>query len=563
MQDRTYLKQKYRKISVALISNLLILGAMVAFMRPSFETNDDIVFAELGSGLRGVKDAHLVFQNYGLGMIYRLLYGVTGRLPWYTIVQYMILFAAFTVVTYVLISRLGEISGLCLFVILACGFGYEGYIHLQFTKTAGIAAAAAVFLLLYLLEQEKYSWWGIAGGILLAVIAYMYREDQFWASCGLMAGAGLLFLFDLRKYRNKKLRRLGICVLTFGVLLLSVFGVDRWDSSKYRSAEWEEYQEFNQLRSELLDYGFPDYDSNQEIYEELGISREAYELYKSWNFNDTEKFDTEVMKKLVDLKQKRPLTIRTVTAFLRRFPSDLLSMPMFYFFAVFAVLWLLCGKKDVCSVISVLAECLLLVVVYFYLYYQGRYMVNRVDVGLWFSACLVMLWIFSSGEVRHMNTKVSVLLCMICVVLGQFMMYKDWRLATSSIPEARVSQRAVLETIGTDKEHTYLAKSGMLSEIVCYGPFDRMPENLLDNVYWFGGWECRTPGYTRAMEVHGIINPYRDVVNNENIYLVDDNIDLTLKYIRQYYAENAQAVFVKTIGNVDVYQITDDSVKKE
>lgn len=563
MQDRTYLKQKYRKISVALISNLLILGVMVAFMRPSFETNDDIVFAELGSGLRGVKDAHLVFQNYGLGMIYRLLYGVTGRLPWYTIVQYMILFAAFTVVTYVLISRLGEISGLCLFVILACGFGYEGYIHLQFTKTAGIAAAAAVFLLLYLLEQEKYSWWGIAGGILLAVIAYMYREDQFWASCGLMAGAGLLFLFDLRKYRNKKLRRLGICVLTFGVLLLSVFGVDRWDSSKYRSAEWKEYQEFNQLRSELLDYGFPDYDSNQKIYEELGISREAYELYKSWNFNDTEKFDTEVMKKLVDLKQKRPLTIRTVTAFIRRFPSDLLRMPMFYFFAVFALLWILCGKKDVCSVISVLAECLLLVAVYFYLYYQGRYMVNRVDVGLWFSACLVMLWIFSSGEVRHMNTKVSVLLCMICVALGQFMMYTDWRLATSSIPEARVSQRAVLETIGTDKEHTYLAKSGMLSEIVCYGPFDRMPENLLDNVYWFGGWECRTPGYTRAMEVHGIINPYRDVVNNENVYLVDDNIDLTLKYIRQYYAENAEAVFVKTIGNVDVYQITDDSVKKE
>lgn len=563
MQDRTYLKQKYRKISVALISNLLILGAMAAFMRLSFETNDDIVFAELGSGLRGVKDAHLVFQNYGLGMIYRLLYGVTGRLPWYTIVQYMILFAAFTVVTYVLISRLGEISGLCLFVILACGFGYEGYIHLQFTKTAGIAAAAAVFLLLYLLEQEKYSWWGIAGGILLAVIAYMYREDQFWASCGLMAGAGLLFLFDLRKYRNKKLRRLEICVLTFGVLLLSVFGVDRWDSSKYRSAEWKEYQEFNQLRSELLDYGFPDYDSNQEIYEELGISREAYELYKSWNFNDTEKFDTEVMKKLVDLKQKRPLTIRTVTAFLRRFPSDLLRMPMFYFFAVFAVLWRLCGKKDVFSIISVLAECLLLVAVYFYLYYQGRYMVNRVDVGLWFSACLVMLWIFSSGEVRYMNTKVSVLLCMICVVLGQFMMYKDWRLATSSIPEARVSQRAVLETIGTDKEHTYLAKSGMLSEIVCYGPFDRMPENLLDNVYWFGGWECRTPGYTRAMEVRGIINPYRDVVNNENVYLVDDNIDLTLKYIRQYYAENAEAVFVKTIGNVDVYQITDDSVKKE
>ena len=49
------LKQKCRKISAALAANLLVLFTMVLFMRPSFETNDDIVFAELGSGLRGVK----------------------------------------------------------------------------------------------------------------------------------------------------------------------------------------------------------------------------------------------------------------------------------------------------------------------------------------------------------------------------------------------------------------------------------------------------------------------------------------------------------------------------
>lgn len=63
------LKQKCKEISMALAANLLVLFAMVLVMRPSFETNDDIVFAELGSGLRGVKDAHLVFQNYGLGVI--------------------------------------------------------------------------------------------------------------------------------------------------------------------------------------------------------------------------------------------------------------------------------------------------------------------------------------------------------------------------------------------------------------------------------------------------------------------------------------------------------------
>lgn len=559
MQKWTYLKQKCRKISPAVTANLLVLLAMLLIMRPSFETNDDIVFAELGSGLRGVKDAHLVFQNYGLGVIYRFLYSVTGRLPWYTIFQYAVLFVAFTAVTYVLMNRLEGISGLCLPLILVCGFGYEGYIHLQFTKTAGIAAAAAVFLLLHVQDREKWSWAEVIAGICLGVMAYMYRTDQFWASCGLMAGAGLFFLFSLRKYKGRKLRRLGICILTFGIFLVCVAGVDRWDASKYQSPEWKEYQEFNQLRSRLLDYGFPDFDSNQETYKELGISREAYELYRSWNFNDTEKFNTEVMKKLVDMKQKRPLTAGTVTAFLKRYPSDLLKMPMFYLFAVFVLVWLIWGRKDVFAVLSVLAECLMLMAVYFYLYYQGRYMVNRVDVGLWFSACLVMLWILSAQKLQRMDGKASVVLCVLCVAAGQFQMYKDWRITTSTIPEARVSQRAVLETIGTDKEHTYLAKSGMLSEIVCYGPFDRMPENLLDNVCWFGGWECRTPGYTEAMKAHGITNPYRDVINNDRVYLVDDNIDLTLKYIREYYDPNAQAVFVKTIGNVDVYQIRDES----
>ena len=182
-------------------------------------------------------------------------------------------------------------------------------------------------------------------------------------------------------------------------------------------------------------------------------------------------------------------------------------------------------------------------------------MVNRVDVGLWFSGCLSVLWILSAERLRWLEGRRGILLATAGVLFCQILWYSDWRINTSTIPEARIAQRAVLETIGTDKEHIYLAKSGTLSEIVCYGPFDRMPETLLDNVYWFGGWECRTPEYTRAMAEDGIRNPYRDVINNNRIYLADDDIDLTLKYIQEYYEPSAQAVFVKTVGNVNLYQI--------
>ncbi len=54
----------------ALGVNLMAMLAMTLVMRPSFETNDDIVFAEFGSGLRGVKTPRLVFQNYILGLVY-------------------------------------------------------------------------------------------------------------------------------------------------------------------------------------------------------------------------------------------------------------------------------------------------------------------------------------------------------------------------------------------------------------------------------------------------------------------------------------------------------------
>lgn len=563
----------------ALGVNLMAMLAMTLIMRPSFETNDDIVFAEFGSGLRGVKTPRLVFQNYILGLVYRILYQITGRLPWYTIVQYAVLVAAFSAVTYVFMNRLKGYWGLYLSFIFLWVFGYESYIHIQFTKTAGIAAASAVLLLFHVVTSEKLCVWEAAAGILLGLTGFMYREDQFFASSALMAGIGIYFVLTLKKcFPKKEWKRFGLCAGIFGLLILSVFAADGTDSLMYRDPQWQEYQKFNNLRSELLDYGFPDYESNQTLYQELGISREAYELYRTWNFNDPDKFTTEVMEKLAEQKPEKRLSGKVLHSFVKRFPGDVLQQKAFWIVLLLFVLWLFFGKKGYAAWIGIAGELLMLGGLNFYLYFQGRYLVNRVDVGLWFSVCLTMAWILgdtvkecekikelSNGKEAALSVLVispekfsgrwGLVLCMTALLISQSFWYDDWRITTREIPKARVSQRAVLETIGTDKEHVYLAKSGTVSEIVCYGPFDPMPENLLDNLYWFSGWECRTPGIVKEMQEHGIINPYKDMIGNKKVYLIDDNIQLTLDYIRQNYDQNAEAVFVKTLGNVDLYQI--------
>lgn len=563
----------------ALGVNLMAMLAMTLVMRPSFETNDDIVFAEFGSGLRGVKTPRLVFQNYILGLVYRLLYQVTGRLPWYTIVQYAVLVAAFSAVTYVFMNRLKGYWGLYLSFILLWVFGYESYIHIQFTKTAGIAAAAAVLLLFHVITSEKFCVWETVAGFLLGLTGFMYREDQFFASSALMAGVGIYFIFTLKKrFPGKEWKRFGLCAGIFGMLLLAVFAVDCTDRLMYKNPQWQEYQRFNNLRSELLDYGFPDYESNQTLYQELGISREAYELYRTWNFNDPDKFTTEVMEKLAEQKPEKILSGKVIHSFVKRFPGDVLQQKAFWIVLLLFVLWLFFGKKGYAAWFGLAGELCMLGGLNFYLYFQGRYLVNRVDVGLWFSVCLTMAWLLadsvkerekakerSKGKVGALSVstvsmeKISgrwgLVLCAAVLLIAQSFWYDDWRLTTREIPKARVSQRAVLETIGTDKEHVYLAKSGTVSEIVCYGPFDPMPENLLDNLYWLSGWECRTPGIVKEMREHGITNPYKDMIGNKKVYLIDDNIQLTLDYIRQNYDKNAEAVFVKTLGNVDLYQI--------
>ena len=45
------------------------------------------------------------------------------------------------------------------------------------------------------------------------------------------------------------------------------------------------------------------------------------------------------------------------------------------------------------------------------------------------------------------------------------------------------------------------------------------------------------------------------MIGNERVYLIDDDIELTMNYVRKYYDPGAEAVCVKTLGDVNLYQL--------
>ena len=169
-------KNKRSVFGAAVGLNLLAMAVIVLVMRPSFETNDDIVFAEFGSGLRGGERRASGFSELYPGADLPFSVSGDGKAAVVYIFQYAALdCAAFSAVAYVLINKMEGWAGLWLSLVLLCCFGYEACIRIQFTKTGGIAAAAAVFLLFYVILQEKFHIWEFLWGIGLGLLGFMYR----------------------------------------------------------------------------------------------------------------------------------------------------------------------------------------------------------------------------------------------------------------------------------------------------------------------------------------------------------------------------------------------------
>lgn len=502
-------EKKQKKIWAEICFNAVLLICLLLIFNPVFETNDDLELCNIVNGMKGVYDAHMVYSNYVLGLILSMLYRIKQSIPWYTLFQYGVLFVSFAAITHVLWEKS---KGICFALFSSAGivyFSWEGYIQLQYTKTAGIASVAGVVLIFYALREERTGKWPVILGFALSAMGFMYRRWQFVAELPLMAGIGVSELLRMRHLEKPLCReRVLAYVKTFGALMLMVGVLYGADYCAYQSEEWQEYLEYNRVRTILFDYGFPQYENYEEQYQELDLDRNAYELMRSWNHMDPEKFGIPVMEKLIALKE-RP---RIDAAFFAGFAEDVLKKFPGVAACVCAILmlvyWLLFGKHNLADLLSVLYELAVVMMLYIYLYYQGRYLVNRVDVGIWLAVLVTAGWNFVPKTGRA------------------------GKISMTGLP------------------------IGALSFSRCYGVFDTPPFGIGENIAYFGGWSAHMPVYLDTLKRFGISNPFKDVIGNENAWVIgDEYFGSTMAYIETYYDGDVQAEPVAQYGYFTVYYL--------
>ena len=479
-----------------------------------------------------------------------------------------------------------ETERLWMVVVFAAAFSFEGYIRIQFTKTAGIACAAGGILLIYALSQKKTAWMYYTAGLVLMMTGSMYRYNQFQCELAMFLGLALYLFLTLMSVHDKgengvqaadgpddidiipdkkaAMRRLALCVFTAGLVLLLGTGLRQIHKMAYSSEEWQEYQEYNLARARLQDYGMPDYDKYEEEYNALGLDRTAYRLFKKWTNADSEKITTEVMQNLLTLQKPTDVFSRKfVNKYFKTILPGILRINTFWVFAAFVLVWLVEGKKGKKEYLCLLLEILLVMLMYFYFLYLGRFLRNRVDVGIWMIMAMTVMWMIGGKKSRIPRAA-----CMVFMIAGiaatAFLSRTFLRVNQQATMASFEKRRAVVEAIHEDKDHLYLAKTNTITLAMAYGVWDVIPFGIFENMYSLGGWGVNTPVNQTLLEKWGVENPMRDMIDNDKIYLVDKDIELTERYLQIWYNEKARAVRIKNkkLSPFKVWQIRTDADKE-
>ena len=546
--------------------NALFLVFALILMPPAFEANDDLTLAAFADGQMSVKCTYIPYINYVLALMLNGIYRVLGEgVTWHTVGQYILLFMSFTAVSYVLFRRLRKWQAALIGLVMLLFYGVDCYMIISYTKTAGVCAVGGMALLFFSREdigrRERLACTAL--GIALCLFGFGLRMMEFLPCMAIMAVLGLRWLYSLLFHGKELSAKEKLCafwryVRPFLLMLLLACVLFAVDKLAWSQGRWAEYSRFDAVRVAYSDYGRPEYEDMSGEYDALGVSETSVRLLYEGNYFDPDVFDAELMSAITEARESH-FPPRSPGECLGKFLDD--CIPGFftelhvYAFLLIMVLWLCAGEHDLRGWLTLAGVCGLFGLFYLYLIYRGRYLVDRVDVSLFFAMFAALSWTIRPERLEKEKT-LSALVLIVALFFSFYLNRGSFRSAER--PDLS-SEREAVELLLSDTEHVYLAKLDTVNDTL-YPPFTPAPAGYWDRIVLLGGWDCNHPAIMDILANYGISNPYRDLVGNEHAYIIEDNIDLTLAHIHEFYDADASAELVQPLSSLtglSIYRILD------
>lgn len=546
-------KSKKIDLLLAFAINILFLLIYLYCFVPIQESNDDLAMSFLVEGAYGTHSEYMIFENILWG---KFLVGMNKLIPtvkWYNVMSYVMIFTAFTEMSYAFLRMHGRKIGLAISAILLLFAGHHTYIMFQFSRVTAIGTIGGMMMLFYALDHAKEKIEQricvIAGG-LLTIWASMMRFEMFALCVALVGGALALYrLYVILREKSEDMKKQILTYLAvFGTVGAISIGLYVVNYVAYQSDQtWSEYTEYNKLRADLWDKGFPDYGQNEALYQSLGITYSDFIYYLNWEM-DEEVLSLDTLRTLVAAKTPRE---HSMSHFLSMFPKDFVPLTVFILFLVVGFVAMATNKRNIFFVVfefgAVMAAELLF-------YYMDRYGFPRVDSGMWIAATVVVLYGMAGdfdGIKGHAGRWALAAVGAACVL------NTAWLQDFNHIQLGKVgSTRAAFQEITADKDHLYVMLTTAPSVFYAYNFWEPCGVGDLSNVYNTFGWEYNVGVKHDILESYGVTNVYRDCIDNENVYFIGGSNSVLLEqYIRENYNSEAKFYIVGEYMNCYVWSI--------
>ncbi len=281
-----------------LLRDLFFLLLLIAFyavellvIKPVDGINDDWgMYSILSGAYTGTPDAHVMFFLYPLSWLLAKLYTLQSGIPWYGLfqhgVQILSLFAVYRRSLRIIQKRRPAIAfpvpALALFLFLFFLVDLNVLSEAQYTTTAGVAAAAALFCFITARVNQSNRGFFLDNipTFFFAWISFSMRQNIFYL---MLPMAGMLWLAKWIIGCRNGCRNASGKLLGFALILLLGMGL-LWgaDAIAYSPSEWADFRKINHYRERVGDfYTWPEYEECPEALEALGLDEEAYMYRKS------------------------------------------------------------------------------------------------------------------------------------------------------------------------------------------------------------------------------------------------------------------------------------------
>ena len=563
---RAWNEREWPRILAAFAINLLFLLLMLTAFAPMWETNDDLLMSKFVDGQLSRKTAYIPYINFLLGLLLKLLYTVFGNhFNWYSACQYLALLLGFTAITWSLLRRFKLLPALVMTAVLLGAFAADCYLSMNFSKAGAVGTVGGMSLLLTAARRRGKPQRRLRVlGVLLALVGMLWRWEEF-GLCALLTAAVCVrdLLGDLSESRTlapaARLGRLWRYLRPFVLLALAaalLFGVFLFAWSRPEVAA---YKRFDDTRSVLIDFEIPDYSEIPAVYDELGMDANFVYMMKNWSFYDTQRFTLQSMERIIEARDQlvRHLSLgECLGVFLGECLKGFTQDRPFAGFALLLALWLASGRRRWREWAALGYMGAVFLGFYMLFIYNQRYLANRVDMGLFLAMAVVLSFLLDEKKLAGERWTLLAL-----CALSLLITWRSNRAYCLLDPHNTVADRsfdkAAVETLLAGDQR-YFVKIWAIDHKL-YSPLETPPEGYADRLVHIGGWSMHHPAIEALMEEWGVENPWRDLVNREDIYLIDHDIERSLAFLRRWYYPEAEAELVEELSRetgLKIYRIT-------